>query len=314
MATGVLIMGVGKGTKRLQEFLECTKTYEATVLFGAATDSYDTKGKLLTRAPCEHVTRAKVEEALERFRGKIMQRPPIYSALRMDGKRLYDYAREGKEVPREIEERPVEVKELELLEWLDGGAHDYSIPEDEAEIEAKHLAEKILHLGNSADDPGQEGTGGRDTEIQPSPQTKRKRSLDDVEDEVVTNKRPTLSQEATDPSTLMSGALPANGNEESPESSPPRSAPEGTAKAPSLVPAVRLRMNVTSGFYVRSLAHDLGEAVGSLACMCALVRIRQGDYEVGKNVVEYEDIEKDESVWSPQVEALIEASQHQMES
>ena len=314
MATGVLIMGVGKGTKRLQDFLECTKSYEATVLFGAATDSYDTKGKLLRRAPCEHVTRAKVEEALKKFRGNIMQRPPIYSALRMDGKRLYEYAREGKEVPREIEERPVEVKELEVLEWLDAGAHDYSLPEEEAEIEAIHLAEKVLHLGDSAAVPGKEPTEASDREIQPSPRTKRKRSLDDVEDEAVTNKRPTLSQEATDPSTLMSGALPVNGSEESPEAHPPRSSPEVKAKAPSLVPAVRLRMNVTSGFYVRSLAHDLGEAVGSLACMCALVRTRQGDYELGKNVLEYGDIEKDESVWSPQVEALIEASQYQMES
>ena len=48
-----------------------------------------------------------VEESLEQFRGKIMQRPPLYSALRMDGKRLYEYAREGKDVPREIEQRPV---------------------------------------------------------------------------------------------------------------------------------------------------------------------------------------------------------------
>ena len=307
-------MGVGKGTKRLQDFLECPKNYEATVLFGAATDSYDTKGKLLRRAPCEHVTRAQVEEALKKFRGKIMQRPPIYSALRMDGKRLYEYAREGKEVPREIEERPVEVKALEVLEWLDAGTHDYSFPEEEAEVEARHLAEKILHLGDGDDAPGKEGTGASDREIQASPRTKRKRSLDDVEDEVVTNKRPTLSQEATDPSTLMSGALPANVNEESPEPDPQRPSLEVKAKAPSLVPAVRLRMDVTSGFYVRSLAHDLGEAVGSLACMCALVRTRQGNYELGKNVLEYEDLEKDESVWSPQVEALIEASQHQMES
>lgn len=314
MATGVLIMGVGKGTKRLQDFLECSKNYEATVLFGAATDSYDTKGKLLKRASCEHVTRAKVEEALKRFRGQIMQRPPIYSALRMDGKRLYEYAREGKEAPREIEERPVEVKELEVLEWFDRGTHDYHLPEEEAEVEARHLAEKILHLGNSADIPGRERTRASDGETQPSSRTKRKRSLDDAEDEVVTNKRPTLSQEATDPSTLMSGALPPNSNEISPKFHKPRSSPEVRARAPSLVPAVRLRMNVTSGFYVRSLAHDLGEAVGSLACMCALVRTRQGDYELGKNVIEYADIEKDESVWSPQVAALLEASQQQMES
>ena len=105
MATGVLIMGVGKGTKQLQGFLECTKSYEATILFGAATDTYDVLGKVLRRAEYKHVTKEGVEKALAGFRGNIMQRPPIYSALRMEGKRLYEYAREGKEIPREIEER-----------------------------------------------------------------------------------------------------------------------------------------------------------------------------------------------------------------
>ena len=71
-------------------------------------------------------------------------------------------------------------------------------------------------------------------------------------------------------------------------------------------PAVKIRMTVTSGFYVRSLAHDLGEAVGSLACMSALVRTRQGEYELGRNVLEYQDIEKEEAHWAPKVEALLD--------
>ena len=68
LATGVLITGVGKGTKKLQDFLLCTKTYEAVVLFGASTDSYDRLGKILRNAPYEHITRDMVEKALEQYR------------------------------------------------------------------------------------------------------------------------------------------------------------------------------------------------------------------------------------------------------
>lgn len=65
-------------------------------------------------------------------------------------------------------------------------------------------------------------------------------------------------------------------------------------------------MTVTSGFYVRSLCHDLGEAVGSLGLMSSLVRSRQGDFELGKNVLEYEDLTRGEEVWEPKVKAMLE--------
>ena len=92
LATGVLIVGVGSGTKALNQFLACTKTYETVVLFGAATDSYDVTGKVVAKAPFAHLTRTKVEEALAQFKGKIRQRPPIFSALKVKGKPLYEYA------------------------------------------------------------------------------------------------------------------------------------------------------------------------------------------------------------------------------
>lgn len=76
LATGVLIIGVGKGTKQLQRFLECTKSYEATLLLGAATDTYDVIGRVLSKAPYSHVTKEDVETALKGFRGNIMQKPP----------------------------------------------------------------------------------------------------------------------------------------------------------------------------------------------------------------------------------------------
>ena len=290
MATGVLIMGVGKGTKRLQEFLECTKTYEATILFGAATDTYDVLGKVLRKADYGHVTRERVEKALNSFKGKIMQRPPVYSALRVQGKRLYEYAREGKNVPKEIEKRPVEVKELEIVEWMEGGSHRFCLPKEDAEDEAKDLAEKVLHLGEavakSANDIASAGS-------------KRKRFLED--DESVVPRKKTEPAHGEERHSPLSG-----GTDRSPEDprvcicsqqNPPRPT-EGP-------PAVKLLMTVTSGFYVRSLSHDLGEVMGSLACMCALVRTKQGDFELGKNVLEYEFLEKGEDVWGPKVEQLL---------
>jgi len=136
LATGVLIVGVGGGTKALGRFLECTKSYECTVLFGVTTDSYDSHGKVVGRAPYEQITREKVEEALQQFKGDIMQKPPVFSALRVKGKRMYEYAREGGEIP-EVKERPVTVLDLELVGWLEGGKHDFKWPTEEASKEAR---------------------------------------------------------------------------------------------------------------------------------------------------------------------------------
>ena len=299
MATGVLIMGVGTGTKYLQGFLECTKTYEATILFGAATDTYDVLGKVLRRAEYGHVSREKVMEALGKFRGKIMQRPPIYSALRVQGKRLYEYAREGKAVPKEIEERPVEVQEIEVMEWMSGGSHKYNFPKQEAEDEAKALAEKVLHLGGAIA-TSEKTSEGESLAESASMGMKRKRSLDD-DDSILPNKKPEQGLDGHS-HRLMSGGLQSH------PQSPEQINNLSQQYSPSPVegpPAVRLRLTVTSGFYVRSLSHDLGEAVGSLACMCDLVRTRQGDFELDKNVLDWEILDKGEEAWGPKVEQLL---------
>ena len=313
MATGVLILGIGKGTKKLQNFLECTKSYEATVVFGAATDTYDILGKVVQRAPYQHVTRARVTEALSTFRGEIMQRPPIYSALHMDGKRLYEYAREGKAIPREIEKRSVQVTELEIIDWYEGSTHGYRISDQEADPQMRELAATVMHHENE-----KSSAQMREANIQRKEKDligKRKRPPDDVEDEAVTNKKPTLLQEAEDASTLMSGALQrpkhkeGADNDRQDETAPFEGAEiDGTSDVGP--PAVKLRMTVTSGFYVRSLAHDLGEAVGSLACMSSLIRTRQGNYELGRNVLQYADTEGDEGTWAPKLQRLLQESEN----
>ena len=275
MATGVLILGVGSGTKSLGNFLECTKSYEAVILFGAATDTYDAVGKIVAKKAFDHVMKGMAEEALNKFRGKIMQRPPIYSALKVQGKPLYKYAREGKEVPIEIEERPVEVHSLEMVEWMDGGTHEYDWPEEEAAEEEKAVIDKVLQL---------DADGG----------TKRKREWDSaVEvDEQHLSKRPKASPAPETAPEMVNAS-------DSPASHAP------TRKSPCPAPACRLRMTVTSGFYVRSLAHDLGAAVNSLSLMSSLVRTRQGDFKLGENVLEYEDVAKGEDEWAPKVGRML---------
>ncbi|GAA96152.1 uncharacterized protein L969DRAFT_91608 [Mixia osmundae IAM 14324] len=147
LADGVLVVAVGSATKHLSQFLECTKDYTSIGLVGCATDSYDAKGKRVKETPFGHVTRQTVEQALVGLRGDILQIPPIYSALRMDGKHLYDYARAGEPLPRPIPARPVTVSELELLDFRLGSEHDYVNPEASlSEIERKLMqdSEKLV--------------------------------------------------------------------------------------------------------------------------------------------------------------------------
>jgi len=78
LADGVLVVGIGKGTKKLNDFLDCTKEYRTTCLLGCETDTYDSEGARVRTAPWRHVTREKVEDALPQFRGEIQQTPPMY--------------------------------------------------------------------------------------------------------------------------------------------------------------------------------------------------------------------------------------------
>lgn len=113
-ATGLLPLCFGEATKFSQDLLEADKTYEATVHLGIMTTTGDTEGELIEQREVE-VTREQVEAALARFRGPIFQVPPMYSALKRDGKALYEYAREG--ITLEREARPVTIHALSLVEY-----------------------------------------------------------------------------------------------------------------------------------------------------------------------------------------------------
>ena len=111
-ATGLLPLCFGEATKFSQDLLEADKTYEATVHLGIMTNTGDTEGEAIETREVD-VTIEQIEAALARFRGPILQVPPMYSALKRDGKALYEYAREG--ITLEREARPVTIHGLELI-------------------------------------------------------------------------------------------------------------------------------------------------------------------------------------------------------
>lgn len=112
MATGVLPVFVGRATRGVEFFEHAEKTYETELLLGVVTDTEDTTGTVLTRREVS-VTQEQLDGTLERFRGEIMQIPPMYSALKVNGQKLCDLARKGRQVERQP--RPVTIHELTLL-------------------------------------------------------------------------------------------------------------------------------------------------------------------------------------------------------
>lgn len=112
MATGVLPVFVGRATRGVEFFEHAEKVYETVMRLGLTTDTEDISGTVLTENEVQ-VTQAQVEEVLPRFRGEIMQIPPMYSAIKVDGRKLYDLARKGVEVERQP--RAVTIHELTLL-------------------------------------------------------------------------------------------------------------------------------------------------------------------------------------------------------
>jgi tRNA pseudouridine55 synthase len=218
LASGVLIVGIGRGTKQLSQYLACNKTYETVVLFGASTDSYDSTGIVTERRDAGHVTESLVKGKLELFEGTIPQMPPVYSALKIDGMKAVDYVRQGLPLPRELESREMQVEECTLLRFYAAGRNTFSIS-------------------------GEEG--------------------------------------------------------------------------PAPLPAVKVRLTVSSGFYVRSFAHDLGVACGSRSHMTSLHRTRQANFTTEPHessdlvsALTYEDLEAGEEVWAarlrPQLEKWVE--------
>ena len=199
LATGVMIVCTGRSTKRIDELQAQTKEYVATLRLGATTPSFDLEHPIDAYYPTEHITREQVETTLKQFLGSIQQIPPVYSAVKVDGKRAYDLARKEKEV--ELKPKLLVIEEIELMECqLTGKVQNDTVP----------------------------------TSVFPRTGMRNKAFL-------------------TSPTV-----------------------PEDTAS----YPFITIRVVCSKGTYIRALARDIGQALGSGAHLTALRRTRVGDVRV----------------------------------
>ncbi|MEA3501886.1 MAG: tRNA pseudouridine(55) synthase TruB [Actinomycetota bacterium] len=140
MATGLLVLGLGRSTRLLRFVQGFEKEYRATALFGVATDSLDADGAIIDRSPLP-VDTDQLEEAAERFRGSILQIPPMVSARKVEGRRLYELARAGQIVEREA--RPVEIYSLVFTDFA---------PSDYPEVSFEVVCSTGTYVRTLADD------------------------------------------------------------------------------------------------------------------------------------------------------------------
>lgn len=115
LASGVLVLCLGKATRLSDYVMHATKRYHATIMLGVTTTTYDVEGEVVTTSSVSHLTRADVEAVLPRFVGEIAQVPPVYSAIKQGGKKLYELARAG-QTP-DLAPRMVRVDALTLTAW-----------------------------------------------------------------------------------------------------------------------------------------------------------------------------------------------------
>lgn len=124
LASGLLIVCAGKMTKQIDSFMGQEKEYTGTFVIGAMTESFDLEQPIIPIADPSHITLAQVEEVVNRLTGHILQIPPMHSAIKVDGKRVYVSARAG--IAVKMDARPVEVREFEITRFA-GGEIDFRI-------------------------------------------------------------------------------------------------------------------------------------------------------------------------------------------
>ncbi len=112
LATGLLVICTGKMTKQIDSFQGQTKEYTGTIVLGSTTPSYDLESEINETFPTDHITETLIYETTKQFVGEIDQFPPVFSALKKDGKRLYEYARAGESV--EVKSRKITIEAFEI--------------------------------------------------------------------------------------------------------------------------------------------------------------------------------------------------------
>ena len=117
LATGVLILLLGKSTKLFDKFVRFDKAYRATLILGTSTDSADTQGKIIEQKPFEHIRSEQVEDIFKKFRGEFEQLPPMVSAVKVNGKKLYEWARKGIEIKRKPRRVRIDRLDIERIDF-----------------------------------------------------------------------------------------------------------------------------------------------------------------------------------------------------
>ncbi len=119
LATGLLIICTGKKTKQIEQYQAQVKTYTGTFVLGSTTPSYDLETAIDKHFPTEHISEELIYQTAKKFEGKIQQQPPIFSALKKDGKRLYEFARAGKDVAIPTREICIDYFKITALQELE---------------------------------------------------------------------------------------------------------------------------------------------------------------------------------------------------
>jgi len=124
LATGLLVICTGKMTKQIDTFQGQIKEYTGTIVLGSTTPSFDLETEINERFPTEHISKDLIHETTKQFIGEIDQFPPVFSALKKDGKRLYEYARAGEAV--EVKSRKITIKDFEITK-IDANLVDFRV-------------------------------------------------------------------------------------------------------------------------------------------------------------------------------------------
>ena len=115
LATGLLIISIGKQTKNISKYQDLAKTYTGKFKLGESTPSFDAETDVNEKFEYDHITINNLKKLANEFIGNSLQKPPIFSAIKKDGKRLYNYARENKEI--EIDKREIQIYDFEILDF-----------------------------------------------------------------------------------------------------------------------------------------------------------------------------------------------------
>jgi tRNA pseudouridine(55) synthase len=312
LASGVLVIGVGKGTTMLQHYLQGDKHYVASVQLGYETTTLDCEGSIVKTAPYEHILDniQGMENSIKtKFTGTIQQVPPLYSAIRVGGQRLYDIARpsssssssttgvaitkaEDVVIPtREVEIYNINVSSTFNNDVLYSGMVDgvryrelASIMEEKAVVEAAAAAATAAvdvsssnNNDNNADIGNKVEQGGGGGKGEGTGNKKRKRGAGTNKDSSSSssNNHKNLFDEVTIPAILPSSN---DGNFATPTTT-------GTTLT---MPQFALSVECGGGTYIRSLVRDIGYELGTVATMTGLVRTKQGPFVLGDALIKQE--------------------------